>query len=151
MTTGTLYFFDASISSGCARAQSGHSRSSKTINATFSPLGGRSASRSAANAAVEAASRKTATNLSVFMGKRVAIILSRLSRKSVMKPVPDLHHQLSRVIPVRSAEGVAVVKQVAAVGHVQRRQPDRPVLTKLLANCHIERSVRTQVCGAIAV
>src|SRR5579871_5953570 len=40
--TGILYAFFASISSGWALAQSGHSRSSKMTIATFWPVGGRS-------------------------------------------------------------------------------------------------------------
>src|SRR6266481_3137662 len=40
--TGILYAFLASMSNGCALAQSGHSRSSKMTMATFSPAGGRS-------------------------------------------------------------------------------------------------------------
>jgi hypothetical protein len=53
------------------------------------------------------------------MAKRVAIILARLSHHLVMKPVSGLRRQLSKVIPVRSAEAVAGVEQVAAVGQIQ--------------------------------
>src|ERR1035438_1891612 len=50
-TSGMLYFFAASCSSGAARAQSGHCRSSKTRMATFDPLGGRKTEVSPAQAA----------------------------------------------------------------------------------------------------
>src|ERR1035438_3677317 len=51
-TSGMLYCLAASCSNGAARAQSGHSRSSKTMMATFDPLGGQSMGISAPHAAM---------------------------------------------------------------------------------------------------
>src|SRR5271169_244741 len=59
-TSGMLYFLAASCSSGAARAQSGHCRSSKTRMATLEPLGGRKTEVSPAQAKVLARSRHEA-------------------------------------------------------------------------------------------
>src|SRR5215469_15957851 len=67
-TSGILYVRDASATSGAARAQSGHSRSSKITIATEAPLGGfRMETLSCATAAVAShrSSRKPASFLCI--------------------------------------------------------------------------------------
>src|SRR5215469_10424775 len=61
-TSGMLYFLAASCSSGAARAQSGHCRSSNTSSATFEPFGGFSTEVSPPHTSAEQARASPATN-----------------------------------------------------------------------------------------
>src|SRR6516162_8048225 len=73
-TSGMLYFLAASCSSGAARAQSGHCRSSKTRSATFDPLGGRNTDVSPAHASDTPSRANTATKM--FRDQQICLIES---------------------------------------------------------------------------
>ncbi len=67
------------------------------------------------------------------------------------KPVFDLRIDLARQVPVRAAEGVALIELVAAVGKVQRGDSHRPVLAERFAERQVKRCVRCEMVRAISV
>src|ERR1700674_408678 len=66
-----------------------------------------------------------------------------------MKSVAQFDIDLARVVPMETAEGLAVVEVHAAVGHVQGIQRCGDALAEVLANRKVERGVLWQMASRI--
>src|SRR5690348_9535512 len=75
----------------------------------------------------------------------------RSVKRLKMKAIAHFPVDLARVGVVRPAKGVAVVDQVAAVGHVEGVHGYRPILPERFAEGEPEGGVGRQVGGAVAV
>src|ERR1039457_6937523 len=71
--------------------------------------------------------------------------------RSKVKPVPDFTINLARVDVVCPAESIACVQQVAGIRDVDRICGNGHLLPECLADRQIERGVRRQVRGTIAI
>src|SRR5713101_7766058 len=71
------------------------------------------------------------------------------SPKLVMESITELHVNLPRVVPVESAEGLAVVEVHAPVGYVQGIHRCGEALAEILANREIEGCVLWQMASRI--
>src|SRR4029077_9437497 len=70
---------------------------------------------------------------------------------SIMETVAQFDIDFARVVPMETAEGLAVVEIHAAVGHVQGVQRGGNALTEVLAERQIERGVLGQMPFRIRV
>jgi hypothetical protein len=66
-----------------------------------------------------------------------------------MEPIADLGINLTRIVPVKTAEGLAIVEFHATVGYIQGVQRYGESLTEILANGKTEGSVLRQLVPRI--
>src|SRR5579883_344006 len=64
---------------------------------------------------------------------------------SIVKTIAQLRVNFARVVPVRAAEGEAIVEQHAAVGDVEPGDGEREAFTEVLAEREVERGMGLQV------
>jgi len=79
-------------------------------------------------------------------GERVR---GRVAGASILESIAKLYVHLPRVVPVKTAEGLAVVEFNSAVGHVEGVQRRGQALTEVLSKREIERGVLRQVVSRI--
>src|SRR5580658_4953029 len=68
---------------------------------------------------------------------------------SIVEAIAKLSVNLTRIIPVKSAESQTVVQLHAAVGHVQRSHRNSVFLSEGLAESNIERGMAGQIIPRI--
>src|SRR5215475_4977078 len=113
-TTGILYVRAASSTRGAARAQSGHSRSSKITIATETPFGGRSNDALSCAASSEAI-KSTAKNPSFFVINELdaedpgAVDPGLISM--VTEPAGSVRLRISKSMEVERAAGAALYQK----------------------------------------
>src|SRR5882757_2613093 len=72
-----------------------------------------------------------------------------IARSLVVEPISQLHGDFPWIVPVETAESLAVVEVYAAVGHVQRIYRCGEMLAKVFAERKVERGVPRQVISRI--
>src|SRR5882757_5732224 len=72
-----------------------------------------------------------------------------IARLLVVEPISQLHVDFPWIVPVETAESLAVVEIHAPVGHVQRIYRYGEMLAKVFAEREIERGVSRQVISWI--